>query len=159
MKLKRLGKSSRSITHAHATLHPNNGLGTLSTLFAFDIRRRDTGVPLTEDDVPAIAGPFKLVDQNGRRVTNLDFNDLPLAVFFGLMLCPDVCPTTLNHLTTMMADLGTATDTLQVLFVSIDHERDTPDELKDCMTSFDPGILALSGTPAEIVAATRKPAA
>lgn len=76
-------------------------------------------------------------------------------MFFGFTFCPDVCPTTLTDLTSMMTDLGPAGDPIQVLFISVDHERDTPEKLKDYMTAFDPRILALSGTAAEIATAAR----
>lgn len=97
-----------------------------------------------------IGGPFTLTDQNGRRVSNTDFAGKPLAVFFGFTYCPDVCPTTLTDLTVIMEKIGNAADKVQVLFISVDHERDRPETLKSYMESFDPRFLALTGTADEI---------
>lgn len=127
----------------------------LSTLFAVNLPSLQRSMPLNASGTAAIGGPFKLVDHNGRKVTDLDFKGRALVVFFGFTFCPDICPTTLNDLTTMMADLGPTANAFQVLFVSVDHERDTPEKLKDYMTAFDPRILALSGTAAEIATAAR----
>lgn len=101
-------------------------------------------------DTLQIGGPFTLTDQNGRRVSNADFAGKPLAVFFGFTYCPDVCPTTLTDLTAIMEKVGRAADKVQVLFISVDHERDRPQALKSYMESFDPRFLALTGTAEEI---------
>lgn len=90
-------------------------------------------------------------------MTDLDFRGRPLAVFFGFTFCPDICPTTLNDLTTMMADLGPTADAFQVLFVSVDHERDTPEKLNDYMMAFDPRILALPPRRFSTVTRSRSP--
>ena len=97
-----------------------------------------------------IGGAFSLIDQKGRRVSNADFSGRPLAVFFGFTYCPDVCPTTLTDLTASMDKIGKAADKIQVLFISVDHERDRPEVLRDYMEAFDPRIRALTGTADEI---------
>ena len=97
-----------------------------------------------------IGGPFTLTDQNGRRVSDTDFAGKPLAVFFGFTYCPDVCPSTLSDLSVIMEKIGGASAKVQVLFISVDHERDRPETLKSYMESFDPRFLALTGTAAEI---------
>ena len=76
----------------------------------------------------------------------------PVAVVFGFTHCPDVCPTTLLDWSNVLAGLGTDGDRLKVLFVSVDSERDTPEALKAYMASFDPRIVALTGSAAEIAA-------
>lgn len=98
----------------------------------------------------AIGGPFNLVDHNGRAVTDRDFKGRPLVVFFGFTFCADVCPTTLSDLSAMMSELGLAGKAIQVLFISVDHERDTPEQLKQYMTAFDSRFLALTGTADEL---------
>jgi len=98
-------------------------------------------------DVSELGGPFTLTDQNGRAVTQADIAGRPYAVFFGFTHCPDVCPTTLFGLTQLMAALGPDADRFKILFVSVDPERDTVEQLRLYMTSFDPRITALTGTP------------
>ena len=72
---------------------------------------------------------------------------------FGFTHCPDVCPTTLLDWSNVLAGLGTDGDQLKVLFVSVDSERDTSEALKAYMASFDPRIVALTGSAVEIAAA------
>lgn len=97
-------------------------------------------------DVSELGGPFALTDQSGRRVTQDDIAGRPYAVFFGFTHCPDVCPTTLFGLTQLMAALGPEADRLRILFVTVDPERDTVEQLRLYMASFDPRITALTGT-------------
>ena len=97
----------------------------------------------------AIGGPFSLVAQDGRTVTDADFKGEPKLVFFGYTHCPDVCPTTLFDMTQVFNKLG-ADKKLAGIFVTIDPERDTPAVMKDYMSNFDPRIVGLSGTQAAI---------
>jgi protein SCO1/2 len=92
-----------------------------------------------------IGGPFSLVDQDGKPITDADFKGKPFLVFFGYTHCPDVCPTTLAELASAMKKLGTAADKVQVLLITVDPERDTPDVLGPYVTAFDPRFLALRG--------------
>ena len=103
----------------------------------------------------SVGGPFTLVNQEGKTVTERDFAGGPHLVFFGFTHCPDVCPTTLQQITDVLAALGPKADRLKVAFVTVDPERDTPDELKSYLESFDPRIAGLTGTQ-EQVAATIK---
>jgi protein SCO1/2 len=96
-----------------------------------------------------IGGPFALVDQNGRRVTQADVAGHPFLVFFGYTHCPDVCPTTLSDMSQMLDALGKE-EKVKALFVTIDPERDTPAVLKDYLSSFDPRIEGLTGDPEAI---------
>ena len=103
--------------------------------------------------MPGIGGPFALVDHHGKSVTERDYLGKPTLVFFGFTNCPDVCPTTLFELTTRLQELGPDADRLNVLFVTVDPERDTPQQLALYLSSFDPRITGLSGTPEKIAAA------
>jgi protein SCO1 len=98
----------------------------------------------------AIGGPFQLVDQDGRTVSDRDFKGRPFLVFFGFTNCPDVCPTTLFEISEVLRALGPDADKVNALFVSVDPERDTPDKVKDYLSSFDPHLRGLTGTPAAI---------
>lgn len=117
-----------------------------ATLFAVNVGPSpDGGAPSV-----VIGGPINLVDHNGRAVTDRDFKGRPLVVFFGFTYCLDVCPTTLSDRTAMMSEIGPAGMAIQVLFISVDHERDTPEQLKQYMTAFDDRFLALKGTADEL---------
>ena len=103
----------------------------------------------------AIGGPFTLVDMLGAAVTQRDFLGKPSAIFFGYTHCPDVCPTTLLDLTELMKAMGADADKLNVAFVTVDPERDTPAQLADYLASFDPRIRGLTGTEAQVAAAAK----
>jgi protein SCO1/2 len=92
-----------------------------------------------------VGGPFSLVDQNGAAVTEKALVGKPSIVFFGFTNCPDVCPTTLYEMTQVYAALGDRADRLNSFFVTVDPERDTPEQLKKYLSSFDPHIMALTG--------------
>jgi protein SCO1/2 len=94
--------------------------------------------------------PFTLTDQLGRTVTERDMLGKPAMVFFGFTYCPEVCPTTLADITTLLGDLGKNADKLGVYFVTVDPARDTPDELNKYLASFDPRIRGLTGTAADV---------
>jgi len=98
---------------------------------------------------------FALTTHKGLRLAPERVNGQPVAVVFGFTHCPDVCPTTLLDWSNVLASLGPDGDRLKVLFVSVDSERDTPEALKAYMASFDPRIVALTGSAAEIAGAAR----
>ena len=108
------------------------------------------GAPPSSSSDPAasavqIGGPFRLVDEEGQPVTQADLLGKPTVMFFGFTYCPEVCPTTLAELTTALKALGRDADRLNVVFVSLDPERDTPAQLKTYLSSFDPRIRGLTG--------------
>jgi len=84
--------------------------------------------------------PFKMTDQRGRVVL----------LYFGYVNCPDECPLTMAHLKLARESLGSRAQDVQVVMVSTDPVRDTPQALKDFMEHFDPSFLGLTGTPAEL---------
>jgi protein SCO1/2 len=104
----------------------------------------------------SIGGPFRLIDQDGRPITDKDLLGKPTAIFFGFTNCPDACPTTLLDMTDRLKDLGPDGDRFNVLFVSLDPERDTPELLKTYLESFDPRIRAATGTPEAVADMARK---
>jgi protein SCO1/2 len=113
-------------------------------------------LPLRKNDglspVAGIGGPFSLIDHRGRSVTDRDYLGKPMLVFFGFTYCPDVCPTTLFDITNRLAELGTAADRLNVLFITVDPERDTPEQLALYLSSFDQRIVGLSGRKSDVAA-------
>jgi protein SCO1/2 len=94
---------------------------------------------------------FQLTDFNGAQRQLADFRGKVVAVFFGYTHCPDVCPTTLSELASARRKLGADAGKLQVLFITADPQRDTPDVLKQYVTAFDPTFLGLRGTPEQTV--------
>lgn len=103
----------------------------------------------------AIGGAFRLVDQNGRVVTDQDLKGHPFLVFFGFTHCPDVCPTTLFEVSEILGKLGPDAERVSALFVTIDPERDRPDQLKDYLSSFNPRLIGLTGDPDAIAAVAK----
>jgi protein SCO1/2 len=91
---------------------------------------------------------FTLEDPDGRTRTLADFRGKAVVVFFGYTQCPDVCPTTLATLAETMKRLGADADRVQVLFVTVDPERDTAALLKQYVPAFDPRFLGLRGDAA-----------
>lgn len=98
----------------------------------------------------AIGGPFKLIDQNGKPLTDRDLKGKPFLVFFGYTHCPDVCPTTLFELSELMRALGKDADRVNALFVTVDPDRDTPAVMKDYLSSFDPHLRGVTGDQQQI---------
>ena len=96
---------------------------------------------------------FALLDQNGETRHPSDFARKPIALFFGFTYCPDICPTTLMTLTTIRDQLAAedrAANHLQILFVTVDPERDTPAQLHAYLGLFDTSVIGLTGTRTEI---------
>ena len=99
------------------------------------------------------AAELGLVSAGGRRVSLDDLRGKVVLVYFGYTFCPDVCPTTLSDLRNVMRALGSLADDAQVLMVSVDPERDTPDRVDEYVKRFDPRFIGLSGSAAEVAAA------
>ena len=122
------------------------GAGILFALAYRDTPRGAAGTLLAS----AIGGPFRLVDQHGNTVTDADLKGRWSLVYFGYTHCPDACPTALNDIAIALDELGPKREAVRPVFISVDPERDTPEILKDYVTSFDTPILALTGSPEEI---------
>lgn len=97
-------------------------------------------------DPPVPAPDFTLLTAGGREVSLHDFRGKIVLLFFGYTSCPDVCPTTLAVLRQVRAGLGDAADRLQVLYVTVDPQRDTPDRAQEYVSVFDPAFIGLSGS-------------
>lgn len=98
---------------------------------------------------------LSLTDHTGRPRTLADYRDKVVVVFFGFTQCPDVCPTTLVEMKAVKEKLGKDGERLQVLFVTVDPERDTPELLAKYVPAFDPSFVGLYGD-AEATARTAK---
>src|SRR5207302_5390536 len=103
----------------------------------------------------AIGGPFRLIDQNGKPVSDADLKGKWQLVFFGYTHCPDACPTALNEIALALDRLGAKREQVEVVFITVDPERDTPEVLKSYVASFDAPIIALTGAPEAVAQAAR----
>lgn len=98
---------------------------------------------------------FSLTDHTGKPRTLQDFRGKLVVVFFGYTQCPDVCPTTMAKMATVMKELGPASKDVQVLFITLDPERDTQELLNAYVPAFHPSFIGLRGD-AEATARTAK---
>lgn len=110
---------------------------------------------LVEWPASAANPTFNLVDFNGQERGLDDYRGKILIVYFGFTHCPDACPAELTKLALVVKKLGTAAAGVQVLFVTLDPARDTPELLKSYVTAFDPGFMGLTGTGPQIDTAAR----
>jgi protein SCO1/2 len=107
-----------------------------------------TGVPWGRD--------FSLTDHTGKLRTLADFRGKLVAIFFGYTHCPDVCPTTLSDFAAAIRELGADGDKVQVLFVTLDPERDTPELLAQYVPSFNPTFLGMRTDPVSLAALAKE---
>jgi protein SCO1/2 len=103
----------------------------------------------------AIGGPFSLIDQDGKPITDKALLGHPSLVFFGYTHCPDICPTTLFEMSEVMQALGPDANRTLGLFISVDPDRDTPAAMKDYLSSFDPHLRGATGGENAVEAAER----
>lgn len=109
---------------------------------------------LPRGDRPAalsvVGGPFRLASSKGGVVDAQALKGKPFLVFFGFTQCPNVCPTTLADLGTLLDEFGAQGGDLQAYYITLDPERDTPEVMREYMASFTDRITGLTGTPQEI---------
>lgn len=114
-------------------------------------QRTDTGKSTGLVSTSAIGGPFSLIDQDGKPVTEHSYDGRYRLMFFGYTHCPDFCPTELYKLSQVMAQLPKQqVDRLAPIFVTIDPARDTPAVMKDYLAALDPRFIGLSGSEQQI---------
>jgi protein SCO1 len=102
------------------------------------------------------ARQFELTDFNGKPRKLADFKGKLVIVFFGFTQCPDICPTTLLETSKALKTLGADSDRVQVVFITLDPERDTPSILSKYVPAFDSRFIGLSGTLEETKKAARE---
>jgi len=102
------------------------------------------------------ARDFALTDHNGKPRTLADFKGKVVVMFFGYTQCPDVCPTTMAEMANVVKELGPAGKDVQVLFVTVDPERDKRELLAQYVPAFNPTFLGLSGDAAATAKVTRE---
>ncbi len=97
-----------------------------------------------------VGGPFSLIDHTGKAVTDKDFRGRYMLVLFGFTFCPDVCPSGLQVMSAALDKLGPKAAKITPIFVSLDPERDTPQQLAQYVPSFHSRLVGLTGTPEEV---------
>jgi protein SCO1/2 len=111
--------------------------------------------PAATDAPPLVGGPFALTDAEGKRRTDADFRGKHMLVFFGFTNCPDFCPTALMTITQTLEKLGPKAESIVPVFITVDPERDTVQQLRNYAQNFDKRIVMLTGTAEEIAAVAR----
>ena len=109
---------------------------------------RSTGVAL-------VGGPFTLVDHTSKTVTEADFRGRFMLVYFGFTYCPDACPTSLTSMAEALDIIGPAADRIVPVLISIDPERDTPEQLNMYVRHFHPSLVGLTGSADQVAAAAK----
>lgn len=104
-------------------------------------------------DPPKAAADFTLTDLNGKPFTLSSTHGKVVMLYFGYTSCPDICPLTMSDMAGARADLGADGQDVQIVFVTVDPERDSQEVLQKFVPAFDPGNIGLRGTPEEIKAA------
>lgn len=104
---------------------------------------------------PLVGGPFSLIDQTGKHVTDKDFLGKYMLVFFGFTNCPDICPAGLQIMSAALEKLGQRADDVVPIFITLDPERDTPQKLAAYVKNFSPRLVALTGSPSDIAATAK----
>ena len=102
-----------------------------------------------------VGGPFSLIDHTGKRVTDADFRGKYMLVYFGFTFCPDVCPAGLQLMGAALDAVGAKASRVTPLFITVDPERDTPEQLARYVPSFHPRLIGLTGSLPEIQAVAK----
>jgi len=129
----------------------------LVTMVVVNGRTQGQGGTPVASGQPLVGGDFTLVNQEGQTVDQSILEGKWSLVFFGFTYCPDYCPTTLGVLERVQTELGEDAKDLQIVFISVDPERDTPQMLKDYLSSdgFPKGVIGLTGTDEQIQQASK----
>jgi protein SCO1/2 len=130
-------------------------LGLAALIAGCDTSPKAPVFQLTDITGAEFARDFQLTDHNGKARTLADFKGKVVVIFFGYTYCPDACPTTMGELALVMKELGKDAARLQVLFITVDPERDTPAVLSKYVPAFHPDFLGLYGD-ADATARTAK---
>lgn len=115
----------------------------------------DSASRMVPSPAAAVGGPFTLTDHTGKTVTDADFRDRSLLIYFGYTFCPDVCPTELATMARALDELGPAADKVVPLFISVDPKRDTVAHMADYVALFHPRLVGLTGTPEQVAAVAK----
>ena len=113
-------------------------------------RQRPAGPQSEQITLTSFGGPFNLTDADDKPFSSGSLNGKPYAIFFGFTHCPDVCPVTLGRLAKLRRELNAGERPFEILFVTVDPERDTPAEVGKYAALFNSPIIGLTGSPAAV---------
>jgi len=114
------------------------------------VMQQEHGTQSAQSGQALIGGPFTLTGSDGKPFSSTRLSGKPFAIFFGFTRCPDTCPTTLARLTRLRKQLPEGDASLAIVFVTVDPERDTPEEVGRYAELFGSPVFGLTGTPAAI---------
>ncbi|MFT3733058.1 MAG: SCO family protein [Hyphomicrobium sp.] len=106
-------------------------------------------------DRPAVGGPFSLIDNTGKRVTDKDYLGHYMLVFFGYTNCPDICPAGLQIMSAALDKLGKRADDIVPIFITLDPARDTQEKMATYVKAFSPKLVGLTGSESDIAATAK----
>jgi cytochrome oxidase Cu insertion factor (SCO1/SenC/PrrC family) len=128
---------------------------SLAAIFAAPGFLSKTGVIGTTGK-PLVGGPFELVKHTGETVTDKDFRGRYMLIYFGFTYCPDICPSSLQIMTSALEDLDAATlEKITPVFVTVDPERDTPQLMAEYVSNFHPKLIGLTGSQEQVSKAVK----
>jgi protein SCO1/2 len=130
-------------------------VGALGGAAALIVTSSAQGPKVETTGTALIGGPFTLVDQNGKTVTDRDFRGKYMLIFFGFTHCPDICPAELQVMSAALDALGSKADEVVPIFVTLDPERDTPEAVGAYVKNFGKNFVGLTGSPTAIANAAK----
>ena len=130
-------------------------VGALGGAAALIVTSSAQGPKVETTGTALIGGPFTLVDQNGKTVTDRDFRGKNMLIFFGFTHCPDICPAELQVMSAALDALGSKADEVVPIFVTLDPERDTPEAVGAYVKNFGKNFVGLTGSPTAIANAAK----
>jgi protein SCO1/2 len=130
-------------------------VGALGGAAALVLTGGASGPNVTTTGKALIGGPFALVDQHGKTVTDRDFRGRYMLIFFGFTHCPDICPAELQVIAASLDELGSKGEEVVPVFVTLDPERDTPEVMADYVKNFGSRFVGLTGSPEAIAEAAK----
>jgi protein SCO1 len=130
-------------------------VGALGGAAALIVTSSAQGPKVETTGTALIGGPFTLVDQNGKTVTDRDFRGKYMLIFFGFTHCPDICPAELQVMSAALDALGSKADEVVPVFVTLDPERDTSEVVGTYVKNFGKNFVGLTGSPSAIFNAAK----
>ena len=130
-------------------------IGAMGGAAALLLTRGASDPNVTTTGKALIGGPFTLVDQHGKTVTDRNFRGRYMLIFFGFTHCPDICPAELQVIAASLDELGPKAEEVVPIFVTLDPERDTPEVMADYVKNFGSRFVGLTGSPEAIAKAAK----
>lgn len=126
------------------------GVAIAGAIAAYQVKNETAKTIKSSVVAKNFGGDFTLTNHLGENVTNKDFENDYRLIYFGFTYCPAICPTELQRISQILKKLGENGETIQPIFITVDPERDTVDVMKNYISLFDPRLIGLTGTVAQI---------